>query len=87
MLTVLVHLDDGRVGGARAAVETAFVPERTAVVPGGGGGRAKVKLPRTVSARARRARKKLLRANKTAATSVKREGKYLNMGRLTLSLS
>ena len=32
-VTVLVHLDDGRVGGARAAVKAALLPERAAVVP------------------------------------------------------
>ena len=32
-VAVLVHLDDGRVGGAGAAVEAALLPERTAVVP------------------------------------------------------
>ena len=32
-VTVLVHLDDGRVGTARAAVKAAFLPERAAVVP------------------------------------------------------
>ena len=32
-VAVLVDLDDGRVGGARAAVQPALLPQRAAVVP------------------------------------------------------
>ena len=75
-MTVLVHLDDGRVGGAGAAVEAALLPERATVVP-------KLKIAGICFIQPERDTKPFVaacfcRANRTV--SVKREGKYLNKG-------